>query len=196
MRYEDAEVTVLDLLKDRPRHTEWHRHLVDLALYRGDFDGAVPRLKALIAREKQESLAGVLTEELIQVLVKADQAAEAVEIAKRWHEDATEENYRRDLYLRVLSAADRDDESVNTARRWLDVMNSRFLWPGRLTFLRACFGIVLSILYRNFDGTLDRPVAFAQQRVGPLSLLDQLRALSAGIHELHLSPGHRGSFRT
>ncbi|MCZ6817435.1 MAG: tetratricopeptide repeat protein, partial [Planctomycetota bacterium] len=120
LRYEDAEMTVLDLLKDRPRHTEWHRQLVDLALYRGDFEGAVPRLKELIALEKQKSSANDLTEELIQVLLWAEQAEEAVGIAKRWHEDAPEENYRRDLYLQVLSAADRDDESVNTARGWLD----------------------------------------------------------------------------
>lgn len=123
LRYDGAEATWLELLKDRPRNLAWQLQLVELARNRGDFDGAASRLKEMIEWAKQESLAEVLdklTDELVQELARAGRAEEAAEIARSWLEDAPEENYRRALYLSVLNAAEQDDEAVTAARGWLD----------------------------------------------------------------------------
>lgn len=120
LRFEEAKAVLRDLLVAQPRNIKWQLELVEISLDQGHFDQAIARLRDMLKRDDLGQTRDLFTDQLIREYLLADRMDDAVQTAKDWLDDTPDDEYRRNIYLRTLSAADRHDEAVRTARQWLD----------------------------------------------------------------------------
>jgi len=127
LNFEEAARVVEDLIKDRPRDLGYQQRLLELAITRAEYDEATKLLKGLLAREELADRRGVITAQLLEVLLTSKRFDEAVAAAREWRDQDPAEQGRQDLYLATLARAGRHDEAIGLIGQALadDPTNSR-----------------------------------------------------------------------
>jgi tetratricopeptide (TPR) repeat protein len=127
LNFEEAARVVEDLIKDRPRDLGYQQRLLELAITRADFDRAARLLAALVAREDLADRRGIITSQLLEVLLSSKRFDEAVAAAKQWRDENPTDQTRQDALLVALTRAGRHDEAVGLIGQALadDPTNSR-----------------------------------------------------------------------
>jgi len=116
--YAKAETAIRSLLKDRPRHIEYHAYLVELARDRADFDTAIERLRGILERDDLGRMRQVWVANLVDTLIKAGRADEAIRLSKAGLDEEPEDARRRAMHLSVLLGAGKKDDAARLAQEW------------------------------------------------------------------------------
>lgn len=118
LEFDKAAEVYRGLLKDRPRELGYWQKLLELAESEGDHDASVALLRELLLREDLHEKRPIFTSQLISALLLAKHMDEAVDLAKKWLEEAPEEDIRRRKYLITLREAGKHDEGVALALKY------------------------------------------------------------------------------
>jgi tetratricopeptide (TPR) repeat protein len=119
LRFSEASALVEGLLQDRPRDVGYLQQLLELATIQADYDTAATVLRKLLKRDDLGEQRKLVTVELIETLLSARRSDEAVDLARAWLAEASDQPGRREIWLITLTRAGRNDEAIEAVTRWL-----------------------------------------------------------------------------